>query len=174
MRANIVLTLTGPDRIGVVEEATRVLLGLEGNIENSRMVHLGGEFAILALVSLPEVHIVALERAFAQMVGQGYKLTVTATEKAEPVAAAQYRIEVEGADHEGIINGIARAISQLGISIETMDTATSEAPVSGAPLFSMNALVAVPRDLTGPDWRAELSAAAADADVDLSITAVGE
>ncbi len=54
MRTDIVFTLTGTDRIGIVEEVTGVLLGLEGNVETSRMVRLGGEFALLMLVSLPD------------------------------------------------------------------------------------------------------------------------
>ena len=53
MSKNFVLTLTGPDRIGIVERVTRVLLDRGGNVETSRMARLGGEFAILMLVSMP-------------------------------------------------------------------------------------------------------------------------
>ena len=37
MRANIVLTLTGTDRIGLVDEVTGMLLDLGANVEDSRM-----------------------------------------------------------------------------------------------------------------------------------------
>jgi len=53
MAKDIVLTLTGRDRVGIVEEVTGVLLGLGANVGTSRMTRLGGEFAILSLVSLP-------------------------------------------------------------------------------------------------------------------------
>ena len=48
---NLVLTLTGPDRIGIVESVTGLLVARGGNVEMSRMARLGGEFAILMLVS---------------------------------------------------------------------------------------------------------------------------
>ena len=49
MRKNIVFTLTGSDKIGIVEEVTKVFLDHNGNVETSRMARLGGEFAILML-----------------------------------------------------------------------------------------------------------------------------
>ena len=51
MQRNLVLTLTGPDRIGIVEGVTKLLVDRDGNVEMSRMARLGGEFAILMLVS---------------------------------------------------------------------------------------------------------------------------
>ena len=52
-RTNVVFTLTGTDRIGLVDDITELLLALDGNVETSRMARLGGEFAVLMLVSLP-------------------------------------------------------------------------------------------------------------------------
>ena len=37
-----------------------------------------------------------------------------------------------------------------------MDTGTRPAPVSGTPLFTMTALVAVPPSLEGQDWQSAL------------------
>ena len=54
MQKNFVLTVTGPDRIGIVERVTGLLFEHGGNVETSRMARLGGEFAILMLVSMPE------------------------------------------------------------------------------------------------------------------------
>ena len=79
-----------------------------------------------------------------------------------------YRIEVTGADHEGIIHDIARGLSQRGINIESMDTGTSEASVSGAPLFHMTALVMVPPELPEDEWLAQLEESASQANVDVS------
>ena len=54
MNKEIVLTLTGHDRVGIVKEITNVLVKHGGNVVNSRMARLGGEFAMLALVALDE------------------------------------------------------------------------------------------------------------------------
>ncbi len=172
MVTNIVFTLTGPDRIGLVEQVTRLMLGLDGNVETSRAVRLGGEFAILMLVTLPAENAADLDATFAGLVSEGYRVTLGETEdsyEASHRGWIPYRIEVRGADHEGIIHDITRGLSQRGINIESMDTGTSEASVSGTPLFHMTALVVVPPELPESEWIAQLQEAAADANVDVNI-----
>ncbi len=159
MATNLVLTLTGPDRIGIVENVTGLLVARGGNVEVSRMARLGGEFAILMLVSLPADHVVLLETDLESLGAQGYKVTTTRI----PLTHAEshpgwiaYHIEVHGADHEGIIQEVARYLSHRGINIESMDSETTPAPISGVPLFTMTAEVAVPPDLAAEDWEAGL------------------
>jgi glycine cleavage system transcriptional repressor len=159
MRANVVLSMTGTDRIGLVNEVTERLLALGGNVETSRMARLGGEFAMLMLVSLPEARLEALETAAGQLAQEGYKVTTTRTEVGvAPLHPdwAMFHVEVHGADHEGIIHEIAYTLSGRGINIETMDTDTTLAPVSGTPLFSMRAVVSVPPGERAAGWEAEL------------------
>ena len=79
MRKNFVLTLTGADRIGIVESLTKVLLDRGGNVETSRMARLGGEFAVLMLVSLPEEQLADLDGDLAGLVARGYKVTTATT-----------------------------------------------------------------------------------------------
>ena len=159
MKRNFVLTLTGPDRIGIVDDVTRLLLDRDGNVETSRMARLGGEFAILMLVSLPAESVASLDEDLGRLAAQGYKVTTTPAEHSYAEAHPgwlPYRIEVYGADHEGIIQEVAHYLSQLGISVESMDSETTAAPISGVPLFAMNALVVVPPGLAGQDWEAGL------------------
>jgi glycine cleavage system transcriptional repressor len=173
MPANIVFTLTGPDRVGLVEDVTRVMLELDGNVETSRAVRLGGEFAILMLVTVPPERVGELDSGFLHLTSSGYRVTIGETEdtyEATHRGWLPYRIEVRGADHEGIIHDIAHGLSQRGISIESMDTGTSEASVSGAPLFHMTALVVVPPELPDSQWRPELQEAAGHANVDIDVT----
>ncbi len=177
MRTNIVFTLSGPDRVGLVEEVTRVMLDLDGNVETSRAVRLGGEFAILMLVTLPAEELAGLEAAFLHLTSSGYRVTVGETEdtyEASHRGWLPYRIEVLGADHEGIIHDIAHGLSQRGINIESMETGTSPAPVSGALLFTMRAVVAVPRNLLEREWTADLDEACHQANVDVHVSAAEE
>jgi glycine cleavage system transcriptional repressor len=173
MRTNIVFTLTGTDRIGIVEDVTKTLLELGANVETSRMARLGGEFAILMLLSLQAERMTDLDQAVAQLTTEGFKITVTET---EPMAAEArprwlpYRVEVTGADHEGIIHDLAHGLSQLGINIESLETRSTRAPVSGSPLFTMTAVVAVPIRLAETDWIAELMEAGQQANVDVLVS----
>ena len=47
-----VVTIIGPDRRGLVASITEEIVSQNANIEESRMTRLGGEFAILMLLSL--------------------------------------------------------------------------------------------------------------------------
>lgn len=149
MPKNFVLTLTGPDRIGIVEEFTRLVLDRGGNVETSRMARLGGEFAVLMLVSIPD----GKDADFSGLADGRYKVTVVPANMdiRSYSGWSPYRIRVDGADHEGIIHEVARHLASHGISIEEMDSECEPAPTSGTPLFSMKALVLVPPD-TDDAW----------------------
>ena len=86
-------------------------------------------------------------------------MTTTPAERTDAKAHTgwrPYRIEVQGADHEGIIHEVAHYLSSRGINIESVDSETTLAPVSGSPLFAMTAQVVVPPDLAGQGWEAGL------------------
>jgi glycine cleavage system transcriptional repressor len=159
MQRNLVLTLTGPDRIGIVEEVTGLLVARDGNVEISRMARLGGEFAILMLVSVRSDQVAGLEADLERLTAQGYKVTTSQARQTHAEAHPgwlPYRIEVHGADHEGIIQEVARYLSHRGINIESMDSETTPAPISGIPLFTMTAEVVVPPALAGEGWESGL------------------
>jgi glycine cleavage system transcriptional repressor len=177
MRKNIVFTLTGTDRTGLVEEITKLLLDLGGNVETSRMARLGGEFAVLMLVSLPEHQLANLEKSTQSLKSQGFKVTTSRTEQTYAQAHTgwlPYKIEVLGADHEGIIHKIAQTLSKYGINIESVDTVTTQAPNSGASLFSMTALVVVPPELPGQNVEAALEEVGDQLHVDINMSAVSK
>jgi len=172
---SFVLTLTGKERVGVVEEATAALLELGANIETSKMTRLGGEFAMLMLVSVPERSVDALASIVERLAKTGYQVTATTTEPLQDSASGlrvPYQVIVQGADHEGIVHEIAANLAHFGINIETMDTFVSPAAVSGMPLFSMIATVEVPCDLEEGAWTEKLRKAATDTNVDITITAL--
>lgn len=174
MQRNFVLTLTGPDRIGIVDEVTRLLLDRGGNVETSRMARLGGEFAILMLASLPVEQFAGMETGLEGLATRGYKATTTRVRQSYAEAHPgwlAYEIEVEGADHEGIIHQVAHHLSENGISIESMESESALASTSGIPLFSMTAQVVAPPDLPGPRWRAGLEEIAGRMNLEIRVTA---
>lgn len=151
---NIVLTLTGHDKIGIVDNVTSLIVNHGGNVGSSRMARLGGEFAMLMLVSLAENELAGLDKDFAPLRGEGYQVLLMPTEDVAGKYAGwlPYEIEVTGADHEGIIHEIAHHLASQGINIESMDTSSAPAPMSGTPLFMMNGIVLVPPQLHFHDW----------------------
>jgi glycine cleavage system transcriptional repressor len=173
MLRNFVLTLTGPDRIGIVDRVTGLLLARRGNVETSRMARLGGEFAVLMLVSMPAEQFAGLGHDLETLIAEGYRVTTTHAEQTYAEAHPgwrPFRIEVQGADHEGIIHQVAHYLSQQGISIESMESETTAAPVSGSPLFTMSADVVVPPGLADRDWPQGLEQVASQMNLEIRVT----
>ncbi len=154
MPKNIVLTLTGRDKIGIVDHVTNVILKRKGNVGASRMSRLGGEFAMLMLVAVPDDEFANLDQDFKKLREEEYQVTLLQTEDDSKKYAGwlPYEIEVTGADHEGIIHKISHHLAAQGINIENMDTSSTPAPMSGTPLFMMKGMVVVPPQLNFHKW----------------------
>jgi len=155
MHKNIVLTLTGHDRVGIVKEITNLLVKYGGNVETSRMARLGGEFAMLALISMNDQNLPTLEAELQKLHDEGFQISLLQTDDNHAqkyTGWLPYQIEILGADHEGIIYEITQHLAQQGINIEDMETTTTPAPMSGTPLFTMQATVLVPPNLPFHTW----------------------
>jgi glycine cleavage system transcriptional repressor len=173
MSKHLIVTLTGPDRIGFVEGVTKLLLAHDANIEKSRMARLGGEFAVLMLVTVKDQSMGAVESAVMGLEKEGYQVTTreTAPEDTSKYAGwLPYEIAVSGADHEGIIHHIARYLADQGIDIETLTTGTTHAPMSGTPLFTMSALVLAPAKVSLSELRGALESVGDSLNVDTAVT----
>ncbi|MFN8381251.1 MAG: ACT domain-containing protein [Anaerolineales bacterium] len=157
MPKNVVLTLTGRDKIGLVDHVTSLVVKRGGNVEASRMAHLGGEFAMLMLISLSESELGGLDQDLQQLRNEGYQVAALQTDDAKKYEGwLPFEIEVTGADHEGIIHDISHYFASRGINIESMDTSSTPAPMSGTPLFTMKGIVLVPPKLNFHSWSDEL------------------
>ena len=158
VRKQLVLTASGRDRVGIIEEMTELLLRYEGNVESSRMVRLGGDFALLMFVSAPEEEIHDLRSALTEVHYANYDVHTRLSEVVEPeeTSAVPCAITVLGADHMGIIHQVTRYLSEQGTNLETMTTEVTAAPMSGTPLFAMSAVVKVPPQLGVDDLREAL------------------
>ena len=173
MRKNLVLTLTGHDRIGIVEQVTNEVLTYGGNIEASRMARLGGEFAMLMLISIPAEKFEELRQDVHSLQDEGYTVTTCQTGHSDLVKYSgwmPYQVEVSGADHEGIIHHITHRLAEHSINIETMDTGLARAPMSGTSLFTMTAIVLVPPDLSYRALQDDLEAVGDDLNVDVEVS----
>ena len=172
MRKQMGLTAVGRDRSGVVEEFTKLILHYDGNIEASRMVRLGGDFALLVFVSAPEDRVFELRRAVDDLHYTKFDVLTRLSEvgmEAEDPQVNRCTITVLGADHMGIINQVAQYLAEQGINLESMHTEVSAAPMSGTPLFTMSAEVVVPPRLTVGDLREAMEFIADEMGVDTKV-----
>ena len=154
MRKQLVLTASGRDRPGVLEEVTKIIVQHGGNVETSRFQRLGGDFALIMFVTAPEDRIEKLRDVISELHFVKFDVQTRLSEATEPqelTSSTECAITVLGADHLGIIHEVTRYLSEQGINVETMTTEVTAAPMSGTPLFSMSAVVRVPPKLSLED-----------------------
>ncbi len=144
---NLVITAIGKDRPGIINNLSRVVLEQKGNVVDSRMTVLGGEFAILLLVSGSWDTIARLEAALPKH-QERLDLTIL-TKRTSDRAIKQdhlpYHVEVISIDHPGIVYKVADFFSSRQINVEEMNTSSHHAPHTGTPMFVLNMVLGIPR-----------------------------
>lgn len=148
-RSKFLLMGSGRDRLGIVKDVTGVIYSLSGNVLDSRMTKLAGEFGLMMLVTIPTEDVEATKRALENKVQQyGFQLT---TKEVTDVQSAfnvedhySCSIVLQGADHPGILHHLTHFLTYVGVNIATMHTSHEIAPMGGSVLFRLEAEVNVP------------------------------
>ncbi len=146
MQTSFIVTFIGDDRPGLVEQLSSVIERCGGNWHESRLSQLGGKFAGLVLVSLPEDAAEALQQALKGLASSGISVRVT---PASAVAASgegrRISLAVLGPDRPGIVREIARALAAEQVNVIDMESEVSSAPMSGELLFRADILAEIPQ-----------------------------
>lgn len=159
MNNYLVITAVGEDRPGIVDNLSRIMLDNELNIEDSRMSILGGEFAIILLVSGQEQSTEAIKQQQAQLEQAiGLKLLIKSTQARHADGNSMpYNINVVGMDHPGIVHKLSRFLSSHGINIDDLETDSYPAPHTGTPMFAVSMTVNIPGQQSSKKLREEFT-----------------
>jgi glycine cleavage system regulatory protein len=174
MRSQLVLTLIGRDRPGLVEALSAQVAKHGGNWEESRMAHLAGKFAGILRVSVPATAASALAQALAGLEREGLRIVVENSEPDTKSAGRRIRLELVGDDRPGIVRDISRALATRGVNVDELHTRCEDAPMGGGQLFRADALLRAPAEVAIDDLRTQLEGLADDLMVELSLDAVDE
>ena len=178
MNRYAVLVAVGPDRPGLVDAISQFIFESGGNLEDSRMAVLGGEFAVLVLVSGAEG---AVQRVLegAEAAGRSIGLTMHARPTRSPGEAAStetlpYELSAFALDHPGIVTRVAHYLGEQHINVRAMETRVAPAPVSGQPLFSLHAVIDLPRGSSVRALRRDLDALGDVENIDIELRPLKE
>jgi glycine cleavage system transcriptional repressor len=173
------LTAVGKDQPGIVAHVTRQLFELGGNLEDSAMTRLGGEFAIMLMVSAPvDVGEERLAEAFEPLARQ-LKLAIhlkalTRAELSPRRKGRPYQICVYGADRSGIVYQVSEALAKRRVNIT--DVSTHRTTPTGArhapPLYLMLLEVELPPRVDAEALQTRLRALAKRLGVEVTIRSV--
>lgn len=166
----VAVTAVGANRPGIAAAVTEILFDHGGNIEDSRMAILGGHFAMMLIVGLPDdADPTALERALlptTEELDLLVSVRPVAHATAEPQAGAEeFVVSVYGADKPGIVSKVSRTLADHGINITDLATRV----VEGDPaVYVVLMEVVVPAGADTAVIDADLKLVGADLDVDIS------
>ena len=168
--SHLVLTLIGPDRPGIVEEVADPVAAHGGNWVESRMARLGGQFAGILRVEVPEDRAAALVEALRLLERRGLRVAVEAEPRAAtPAPRRLLSVDLVGLDRPGIVREISHVFAERGVNVEELITDLTPAAMSGELLFRSRALVKVPPELDATELRARLEKLASDLMVTVSV-----
>ena len=149
MKTQLVISALGADRPGIVDELSNIIYSHALNVEDSRMSVLGGEFAILLLVSGEESAIDAIQSQLSE-IEQNLQMSLLlrpTTESNVSKDTIPYSVEVTALNNPGIVHTIASFFSSRNINIVNAQTERYAAPHTGSPMFALHMTVGVAADI---------------------------
>lgn len=168
--ADLIVTLVGADRPGIVESFAQPISAHGGNWLESRMAHLAGKFAGILRIEVPGEQVAALTQALAALERQGLKVVVEPSEPEAAAAGARLMdLDLVGSDRPGIVREISQLLAAHGVNIEELTTDRTQAPTFGAPLFRVRARVRLPVHADVRRLRSELEKVASDLMVEVEL-----
>jgi glycine cleavage system transcriptional repressor len=125
----LAITAIGEDRPGIVAGVCRVLFDAGGNLRDTSMTILSGQFAMILIVAVPrELTIADLEKTFDPARKElGITLFIRELAEGQPMKSGrpevdEYLVLVSGADQPGIVFRVAEKMARLGVNITDLNT----------------------------------------------------
>ena len=142
--SDVILSIIGPDKPGIVSDISEIIKKYSGNIEKSRMIRLGDFFTIMMLININAKNTENLQSEFNNY--SNYQISIHKSKnKIDTSDECFHTVHLNGIDNEGIVYEITNQLSELDINIEELKTNVSNAPMSGLTLFSLTAKINHPK-----------------------------
>ena len=161
----LVLTLIGKDKAGLVEQLATIISSHHGNWTASNLSHLGGYFAGILQLEVSEEHVFALTTELERMSDLDIKIQQGLESVIHPDKQLQFVIT--GNDRPGIVRELSSVMKHKGANIIHFESSKQSAPNWGVPLFNAIATVELPDGLDKDEVIRALEDIASDVMVDV-------
>lgn len=171
MNEIVVMTLIGPDRPGLVDQVSSVISRNDGNWLESRLAHLGGQFAGIIKISVEAPNAESLKQALRALDERGIHVHLASNpdDEVTPLPHPVSTLEIVGNDRKGIVNVIAQVLTRHHVNVEEFESMQESAPMSGDLLFRAKAKLSIPESCNIEALQEDLEAITADMMVDISL-----
>jgi glycine cleavage system transcriptional repressor len=146
MKQFLAISAIGKDRPGLAHDVVRTITDCGASINDSRMLPLGGEFAMQLLVCGNWHSVARVESELARL-AENASLALN-LRRTEPRSLREdhipYSIDVIGPDHAGIVAGLAGFLTTREIQIAEVASRSYAAAQTGAMMFAVQMMINVP------------------------------
>lgn len=176
MMSSLVLTVMGPDRPGLVKLLSDKVSAFDGNWLESRMANLEDQFTGIVHLQVPSANADALIAALRELEALGLQLLIAKGrgQAARVPPCRTLELDLVGHDHPGIVHDISNTLTEMGVSIESLETDRMCGAWSGECLFKANARLRVPADVQTEEVCVKLEMLANDLIVDINVDEAGD
>ncbi|MFC0117583.1 glycine cleavage system protein R [Pseudoalteromonas xiamenensis] len=140
----LVLTIIGKDRPGLVEEISTTVLNHHGNWLTSNLSYLAGHFAGIVQLEVADEHLQPLQSALSELPSLDIRIECGDGEMDTNKEAERINLIITGNDRPGIVQELASVIRHKGANITQLSSKQRSAPNWGVPIFSAMATVTLP------------------------------
>lgn len=170
METQFVMTVMAEDRPGLVESLARVVADYGGNWLESRMAHLGGQFAGILRVNIPSSEAAEFASAVQMLDRNGIKVHLQADRTIVPEPGGRRaELSLVGQDRPGIVRQISQVLARRNVNVEELVTECTSAPMTGEVLFHARAEVEIPGNCSVAELQGEFEKIASDMMVDIKL-----
>lgn len=153
MSLELVVTAVGPDRPGIASDFTGHVHAAGANLGGTRMVNLRGQFALIALVEGTSAVLDDVKKrlsASAPAIGLSIEFSTPSPKEAAPAQreGVPFRLKTYSMDQPGIVHRVTSYLREHGVNVEELVTRLESAPFMGTPVFTMEILMLVPKNVS--------------------------
>jgi glycine cleavage system transcriptional repressor len=138
--SQLVVSVVGPDRGGLVSSVTRAIAQHDGNVVESSSFSIGPVFSMAMLVEAGADQHAALTSAVQSAV-PGHSVSAHEAEECVEAPAFAAALDVSCADGVGLIARVTEFVAEEGLSLSKLETKTEGAPHGGTQLFSLSGVM---------------------------------
>jgi len=167
-----ILTAIGADRPGLVDEVSEFIFAREGNIEDSRMVNLRGQFAMMVLIGAAEQTISRVRSELWQLQQQSglqIELRPASEAKGASAQAIPYRLRASAIDQPGLVHRLSHLLRAADVNIESLETHLKPAPITGTPMFEMEIIISIPRSTAIAKLKEQIAGTCGELNIDFEL-----
>ena len=143
-----VLNVIAKDKPGIVQVLSDVVLTCQGSWLESSLSRLGGQFAGIISVRIPDDNLNDFKKALSDLLSTGIAVKIHSFDEDYAVVGKPATLYIEANDREGIIEEISTALTLKNVNVEKLVSVCESASMAGYDSFKAKIEVTLPKRFT--------------------------